>query len=93
MGGAFPGRMPPAMRVAAAVQGLVLAALAVIVLGHAGLADVSFVDQWTWLIWVPVAVSAVAVLLNASMRSRAERRLWLPVAIVLLVCSLAVAVI
>ena len=92
MGGAFPGRMPPAMRIAAVVQAIVLAGLAVIVLADAGLMSVSMVIDWPWLIWVPVAVAALAVVLNASTRSRGERRIWLPVAVVLLVCSLGVAI-
>jgi len=91
MGGAFPGRMPPALRIAALAQGISLAALAMIVIADAGLADVAIVDDWPWLIWVPVAVSAVAVVLNASTRSQGERRIWLPVAMLLLICSLGVA--
>ena len=66
MGGAFPGRMPPPLRVAALIQALVLAALALIVLADAGLLDVPLLPDWPWLVWVPVAVSAVAVVLNAS---------------------------
>ena len=45
-------------------------------------------DEWPWLIWLPVAVSAVAVVLNASTRSQGERRIWLPVATLLLLCAL-----
>ncbi|HEX5579362.1 MAG TPA: hypothetical protein VFY43_06830 [Candidatus Limnocylindria bacterium] len=93
MGGAFPGRMPPAMRVAAVAQAVVLAGLAVIVLADAGLTSVSLVSGWPWLIWLPVVVAALAVGLNASTRSRGERRIWLPVALVLLGCSLGVTVI
>jgi hypothetical protein len=91
MGGAFPGRMPPSLRVAAVIQGIFLGALAIVVLADAGLLDVPILEGWPWLIWVPVAVAGVAVLLNGSTRSRGERRIWLPVAVVLLLCSLAVA--
>ncbi len=91
MGGAFPGRMPTPLRIAALAQGIALAALAMIVLAAAGLADVALVDEWPGLIWVPVAVSAVAVVLNASTRSQGERRIWLPVATLLLICALGVA--
>lgn len=91
MGGAFPGRMPPPMRVAAVIQALVLAALAVVVLSAAGLVVPTLGAEWPWLAWVPVAVSAVAAVLNAATRNQGERRLWLPVAVVLLVCSLVVA--
>ncbi len=91
MGGAFPGRMPAPMRVAAIVQAALLAAIAMVVLSTAGLVAPELVDDWPWLAWVPVVVSAVAVVLNASTRSAGERRLWLPVTVVLLLCSLGVA--
>jgi len=91
MGGAFPGRMPTPLRIAAFAQGIALAALAMIVLADTGLADVALVDEWPGLIWVPVAVSAFAVVLNASTRSQGERRIWLPVATLLLICALGVA--
>lgn len=93
MGGAFPGRMPTPLRIAALAQGIALAALAMIVLAAAGLADVALVDEWPGLIWVPVAVSAFAVVLNASTRSQGERRIWLPVATLLLICALGVALV
>ena len=92
MGGAFPGQMPPALRVAAVIQALVLAGLAVMVLADAGLMDVPLLTDLPWLIWVPVAVSVVAVVLNGSTRSQGERRIWLPVALSLLACSLVVAI-
>ena len=91
MGGAFPGRMPPPMRVASVVQSVLLAGLALIVLSRAGLAVPGLVDEWPWLAWAPVVVSAVAVALNASTRSQGERRIWLPIASLLLLCSLVVA--
>jgi len=91
MGGAFPGRMPAPMRAAAVVQGAVLIGLGFVVLSGAGLLASDPVDRWPWLIWVPVAVSGVAVVLNASTRSGGERRIWLPIALILLACSLGVA--
>jgi cytochrome bd-type quinol oxidase subunit 2 len=91
MGGAFPGRMPAPMRVAAVVQAALLATVALVVLSAAGLVASELVAEWPWLAWLPVVVSAVAVVLNASTRSQGERRLWLPVTVVLLVCSLGVA--
>ena len=91
MGGASPGRFPPAMRVAALIQAAVLGALAVAVLSQAGLALPSLAEAYPWLIWVAVAVSALSVLLNAITRSAGERRVWLPVALTLLACSVTVA--
>ena len=91
MGGANPGRFPPPMRVAAAVQAVLIALLAVAVLSAAGLVLPDVAVAFPWLVWVAVAVSALAVLLNAISRSAGERRIWVPVASVLLVSSLLVA--
>jgi hypothetical protein len=91
MGGAFPERFPPALRVAAVVQAAAIALLALIVLSAAGLALPSVVQELPWLVWLPVAFSAVSLGLNAASRSARERRIWVPVALVLLASSLAVA--
>ena len=91
MGGAFPGRYPPRMRVAAVVQAVLLAGLAVLVLSAAGILVPGLVEAWPWLAWVPVVVSVLAVILNAASRSAGERRIWVPVAVGLLVTSLIVA--
>ena len=91
MGGSFPGRFPPPLRVAAVVQGVVIALLAVVVLAEAGVVLPEIATGFPWLIWVPVAVSALAVVLNAISRSAGERRIWVPVAVVLFVSSLVVA--
>jgi hypothetical protein len=91
MGGTYPGTLPARMRVAAVVQAVILGLLAVVVLSFADLATPSLARDFPWLIWVTVAVSAVSVAMNAISRSAGERRLWLPVGIVLLACSLTVA--
>ena len=92
MGGAFPGRYPPRLRVAAVVQAVILALVAVVVLSAAGLVLPELADAFPWLIWVIVAVTALGVVLNAISRSAGERRIWVPVTLVLLVCSLVVAI-
>ncbi len=91
MGGTFPDRFPPAMRVAAVLQALAIAGLAIIVLSAAGLALTSVVEGFPWLVWLPVAFSAISLVLNAASRSAGEKRLWVPVAGVMLASSLAVA--
>lgn len=91
MGGRFPGRFPPRMRVAALMQAAALGVLAFIVAQGAGLMEG---DDWTRpvLIWVPVVVSALALLLNAITPSAGERRIWVPVTLIMLVASLVVAI-
>ena len=91
MGGAYPGSFPPPMRVAAVVQAVVIGLLAVVVLSAAGIVLPDLAVAFPWLVWVPVAVSVIAVVLNAISRSAGERRIWVPVAVVLLVSSLVVA--
>ena len=91
MGGKFPGRYPTAMRVAAIAQAALLALLAVIVLSKAELVLPSLSQTLPSLIWLAVAFSAVSVVLNAITPSSGERMLWVPVAVVMLVSSLVVA--
>lgn len=90
MGGKFPGRYPPAMRVAALVQAALLTLVAVIVLSEAGLLLPSVSQALPWLIWIAVAFSGVSVVLNAITPSSGERRIWFPVAVAMLISSLAV---
>ncbi len=92
MGGSNPGSFPPKLRVAALLQAVVLAFLAVVVLSDAGLAIVSLSEAIPWLIWGVVAFSAISVVLNSISRSSVERRIWVPVGLVLLACSLTVAI-
>ena len=91
MGGVFPGRYPPPMRVAAVVQAVLIGLLALAVLSAAGLVLPDLIAAIPWLAWAAVAVSALAVILNALSRSVGERRIWVPVAVVMLISSLLVA--
>jgi hypothetical protein len=91
MGGAVPGRFPPPLRAAAVVQAVVIALLAVVVLSAAGLVLPDLAAAAPWLVWIPVAVSALAVVLNSISRSAGERRIWVPVAMLLFLSSLIVA--
>ena len=92
MGGAFPGRFPTPMRIAAVVQAVLIGLIALAVLSAADLVLVGLADTFPWLTWVAVAVAALAVVLNAISQSAGERRIWVPVAVVLLVCSLLVGI-
>jgi hypothetical protein len=92
MGGVFPGRFPTRMRIAALVQAALLAVTGAIVLSRAGLILPAWSDPARSLIWAVVAVALAALVLNAISRSAGERRIWVPVALVMLICSLAVAI-
>lgn len=91
MGGAFPGVYPPRLRVAAVVQAAVIGILALGVLSAAGVVLPALDTSYPWLIWVVVVFSAAGVFLNAISRSAGERRIWVPVTLVMLVSSLLVA--
>jgi hypothetical protein len=91
MGGKYPGRFPPALRVAAVVQLALLAALACIVLVRAGVILPAWHEHSTRLVWIAVAVSALSTLANLATPSRWERILWAPVAGAMLVTSVWVA--
>jgi hypothetical protein len=88
MGGRFPGRFPPPMRLAALVQGALIGLFALIMLGRAGLISPA---PPVWLVWAVVAVSALSAVMNLVTPSIPERRLWGPVTLVMLVCAVRVA--
>ena len=91
MGGAFPGRLPSPMRLAAIGQALVLLLFAAVVAARARL----LFDRWhavsRTLVWVVVAYTVVGVVLNAITPSPWERALWLPVLLVLCTCAVVTA--
>lgn len=91
MGGAFPGRFPMRMRIAAVVQAALLALTVPIVLSRAGLVLPAWSEAAGRLIWVVVAVTVVSLILNLITPSAGERRIWVPVALVMLISSLVVA--
>lgn len=91
MGGRFPGRFPPALRIAALVQGGVLTVLALVVLSRAGLLLPGWEAFSETGIWFAVGVSALSALMNCMTPSTGERRLWAPVALLLLASALGTA--
>jgi len=91
MGGRFPGRLPPRMRVAALIQSILLFFVAFIVLTRAGLVLENMLEYSTVAIWVVVALCAVSTIMNTITPSVKERTVWAPVTLVLLVCAIIVA--
>ena len=91
MGGVSPGVLPPALRAAAIVQAALLVAMILIVFARAGIAVPSWSRWSAHFIWVVVALAAVSTVLNAITPSDDERIVWLPVAIVMLISSVIVA--
>jgi cell shape-determining protein MreD len=91
MGGAYPGQFPPELRVAAVVQAVILALLALIVLARAGVALPGWSRMARWAIWFVVAFSVLSLILNSITPSIRERAIWAPVALVMVICSVTVA--
>ncbi|WP_043816497.1 hypothetical protein [Deinococcus maricopensis] len=91
MGGAHPGRFPAPLRVAALFQAALLSAMAGVVLARAGVGLPAWASGAPWLIWCVVAFSALSLGLNLITPSAVERRIWAPVALVLLASSVVVA--
>lgn len=91
MGGAFPGQIPPAMRIGALVQAVLLAGMAAVVLARTKLAFPRWFRVSRWLIWLVVAFAALSFLLNLITPSAGERAIWAPVAFLLLLSSGIVA--
>ncbi len=91
MGGRYPGRFPTQLRIGALVQAALLSFLALIVLSRAGVGFPVLDPVSGWMVWIAVAISLLSLILNLITPSKWERRLWAPVALVLVVCSLLVA--
>jgi hypothetical protein len=91
MGGRFRGTYPPAMRVAAVAQMVQIGLLCAIVLMRAGFILKSWRQRWGWLAWTVVFFLAAGVVLNLITPSLMERLIWAPVAILLFLSSLRVA--
>jgi len=92
MGGKFPGRLPPRMRIAAIVQIVVLVFITLIVLTRAGVILDEFSSLSKSAMWAVVVFSLIGAILNTITPSKKERMLWAPVTIVLLICATYVAV-
>ena len=91
MGGASPGQFPPAMRVSAIVQAVLLTGMAVVILARAGLVLPGWSRVSLWLVWIVVAITAISLVLNLISPSAGERAIWLPTLSLLLISSLIVA--
>ena len=91
MGGASPGQFPPAMRVSAIVQAMLLAGMAVVILARAGLILPGWWRVSHWLVWIVVALTALSLVLNLITPSGGERAIWAPTLALLLISSLIVA--
>jgi hypothetical protein len=91
MGGASPGQFPPALRIAAILQAVLLAGMAAVILARMGLILPGWVRVSHWLVWIVVALTAFSLVLNLITPSGGERAIWAPTLALLLISSLIVA--
>ena len=91
MGGRFPGKFPPVMRIAALIQGLVLGVIGFIVLIRGQVLNSNLYEITEIAIWVVVALMGFSLVMNLVTPSRWERIIWAPVLVVLFTCSVVVA--
>lgn len=92
MGGALPGQFPPMLRIAALVQAALLVGMTIVVMARAGLVLAGWAQVSRWLVWVVVGFAAVSLVLNLITPSAGERAIWAPVALLLLISSVLVAI-
>lgn len=90
MGGKFPGKYPPKMRVVAVVNMAMLCFLTLIVLTRAGLILPQLFVMSKHAVWFVVVFSAISVVLNTITPSKIER-IWVPATVIHLITSTIVA--
>jgi hypothetical protein len=90
MGGRFPGKYPPRMRVVAVANMMLLAFLASLVVSKANVALPALKPVADTGIWFVVAFCALGTVLNTITPSKIER-IWAPLLLVQLIASVLVA--
>lgn len=91
MGGRYPGKYPPKMRVFAIINMIILSFMAIIVLSRAGLLLPGIKPISEILVWFVTAFFCLGTVLNTITPSKIER-LWAPVALGQLITCIIVAI-
>jgi hypothetical protein len=91
MGGRYPGKYPPKMRIVAVINVLLLGSIATIVLSKADLMFSQLKTISSIGIWFVVAFFVIGTVMNIITPSKIER-IWAPVALIQLITSLIVAI-
>ncbi len=91
LGGKYPDVLPMKARVIPVFSTVILAFFAAIVLTRAGLIRPDLFDASRIAIWLPITYMALGLVLNSITKSKPERRLWVPVILVMLASALIVA--
>lgn len=91
LGGKWRGALPARVRLIPIVSIVIIAFFVAIVLARAGIALLPWSDLSQQGIWFVVAYCALGVVANSATPSKRERRLWVPVLLVMLSLSLYLA--
>ncbi|MEY4434357.1 MAG: hypothetical protein RIR16_397 [Actinomycetota bacterium] len=91
-GGQHRGRLPIGFRIGSAISALVYLGIAGHYLAQIGLFNQLLPDALNSLVnWGLVGLNVVSLILNSISRSKLERKLWVPVILLLLTCSVFIA--
>jgi hypothetical protein len=90
MGGKYPGKYPPKMRIVSLINIIIISFQALIVMIKADFLLPEYKTFSNYAIWFIVGLSVFAVVLNTITPSKIER-IWAPVGLVLFISSLIVA--
>lgn len=89
MGGRWPGQLPRPARALSAISAALIALMAWVVLAETG----GFPGPFgPWAIWAVVAALGLSVVMHIATPSAPERRLWLPVILVMTIAATWIAV-
>jgi hypothetical protein len=91
MGGRYPGKYPPKMRVVAVMNMVILSFIAAVVLSVADLLFTRLKPISSIVIWVIVVFFIIGTIMNTITPSKIER-IWAPVTLFQLITSLIVAI-
>lgn len=91
LGGRWKGSLPAPVRLVPLLSLTLLAGFSAVLLSRAEVVLPAPQEISRPLAWVVVAYCAIGTVANAATPSWRERRLWLPVALAMLGCSLVVA--
>jgi hypothetical protein len=91
-GGQNPGRLPMRYRVASAISVLVYLGIAGHYLAQIGVFETLLSPSLNSIAnWALVGFNALGLIMNSISRSVKERKMWVPVLLLMLVCSLVIA--
>lgn len=91
LGGKFPGKLPPTMRVAALLQIGVLVLFILIVMSKSGLALVELHEMARKGIWVVLGFFILGTIFNFSSPSKKEKMIMGPLNVIALFCAFMIA--